>query len=541
MTATGGATTYNQGTFIGAGNLLYRITGFPNYYQDALLVGKYTQKSMSSAAGILPEYSSGTDLSGFNGIFCRWMARYAKDQRLWSAFGPWLGTNASAAWSIRNATNLAWQKWATPMGANAPDAWGCSASVVVMQVADPSPADALQISPAYGFVGIAQRNTAPSPTSVSFLLTNTGPGSVNWSLSNTSSWLNASSILGTLLPGGNATNVVVSLVGSVATNLAAGRYYANVVFTNLSDGYLQNRLFELIISASNAPVLVSGLNASVIAPNTATSASPGASSFDIPNSYCLLQAGIGGGSRGLPPDGAFTSQLDGASIFQFTYGATNALVLGNTYPASGTLTLATPRAYNTITFLACSANAVGTAGTLVINFTNGTHSQVFNFNAQDWFNNTNDVAIQGFGRLKLGASFNPEDNGPANPNLYQTTIHLAAPGLNQPIASITFTKPSGAGVSQTTGIFALSGTVIPPGPAMAIQPQSVTKSGTNLIFTVTNGVPGGGWTLLSATNLIVPVNWRTNRTGTFDGLGKAILTNGTLSAEPRRFFTIRAP
>ena len=230
VTTTGGATTYNQGTFIGAANLLYRLTGLPIYYQDALLVGKYTQKNMSSAAGILPEYSSGNDLSGFNGIFCRWVARYAKDQRLWSAFGPWLGTNANAAWSIRNSTNLAWQKWNTPMGTNAPDAWGCSASVVVMQVTDPSPADPLQVSPSYGFVGIARRNFAPPSTSVNFLLTNTGPAGVNWSLGNTSSWLSASSFLGTLLPGGNSTNVTVSLVSSVATNLAAGRYYANVVF-----------------------------------------------------------------------------------------------------------------------------------------------------------------------------------------------------------------------------------------------------------------------------------------------------------------------
>jgi predicted alpha-1,6-mannanase (GH76 family) len=489
VTTTGGATTYNQGTYIGAANLLYRLTGLPNYYQDALLVGKYTQKNMSSATGIMPEYSSGTDLSGFNGIFCRWMARYAKDQRLWSAFGPWLGTNANAAWNIRNTTNLAWQKWATPMGTNAPDIWGCSASVVVMQVADPSPGDALQITPAYGFVGIAQRNIAPPPTSVSFLLTNAGSGTVNWSLSNTSSWLSASSSIGSLSPA-DYTNVVVSLVGSVATNLASGRYYASVVFTNLSGGYLQNRLFELIISASNAPVLVSGLNAKVIAPNTATSVSPGATSFDIPNSYCLFQAGIGTGSRGLPPDGAFTSQLDGASIFQFTYDATNALVLGSTYPASGTITLATPQAYNTISILACSANAAGTIGTLVINFTNGTHSQVFNFNAQDWFNNTSNVGIQGFGRLKLGASFNPEDNGPVNPNLYQTTINLAALGLNQPIASITFTKPSGAGVNQTTAIFAISGTVMSVAPVMAVQPQSVTNNQPAQGVTFT-GVAGG--------------------------------------------------
>src|ERR1700722_3183217 len=39
-TTTGGPTTYNQGTFIGAANLLYRATGLPAYYQDAILVGK---------------------------------------------------------------------------------------------------------------------------------------------------------------------------------------------------------------------------------------------------------------------------------------------------------------------------------------------------------------------------------------------------------------------------------------------------------------------------------------------------------------------
>ena len=249
-------------------------------------------------------------------------------------------------------------------------------------------------------------------------------------------------------------------------------------------------MFELIVSASNAPVLVSGLNASVIAANTATSAAPGATAFDIANSYSLFQAGIGNGSRGLPPDGAFTSQLDGASVFQFTYGATNALVLGNAYPPSGTITLATPQAYNTIAPLACSANAAGTIGTLVFNFTDGTQSQVFNFNAQDWFNNTSNVAIQGFGRLKLGASFNPEDSGPLNPNLYQTTINLAALGLNQPIASITFTIPSGAGANQTTGIFAVSGTVMPPVPAMAIQPQSITNNQPSQRATFT-GVAGG--------------------------------------------------
>jgi hypothetical protein len=260
----------------------------------------------------------------------------------------------------------------------------------------------------------------------------------------------------------------------------------------------------------------------------------------------------------LPPDGAFTSQLDGASVFQFTYGATNALVLGDTYPNSGTVTLATPQAYNTISILACSANTLGTIGTLVINFTNGTSSQVFNFNAQDWFNKTNDVAIQGFGRLALGASFGPQDNGPVNPNLYQTTINLAALGLNQPIASITFTKPSLTTVNQTTGIFAISGTVMPAVPVMAVQPQSVTNNqpAQGVTFTgvaggtpplayqwyySTNGSPGTYASLTDQTNTTLQLNpvLQTTNAGSFF----VVVTNtyGAVTSSVATLTIARAP
>lgn len=70
---------------------------------------------------------------------------------------------------------------------------------------------------------------------------------------------------------------------------------------------------------------------------------------------------------------------------------------------------------------------------------------------------------------------------------------------------------------------------------------SVTGVGTNLVFTATNGVPGGGWTLLTTTNLTPPVVWSTNLTGTFDGQGNVTLTNGILSTESARYFLFRAP
>lgn len=464
------ALTYNQGTFIGSANLLYRATGLPFYYQDAILAGKRTQNNMTTA-GVLPEWGSNSDLSGFNGIFIRWMGKFAKEQNLWAAFGPWLGTNANAAWSIRNTNNLSWQKWRTqtPDVSSELGNWGCSAAVIALQVADPSPADALQLTPSAGFTAVAEARRLPSASSTILTLTNTGATTLNWSLGSTSAWLTVSANSGTLAANG-AANVTVSLVATATTNLPAGRYFSNIAITNLANNVVSTRQFTLVLVAGNAPLVLTGHNAAFLAANTATSGAPGATAFDIPNSYCFFQAGLGSSTRGLPPDGVFTSQLDRKTVFQLgAYGTTNTLALGYIYPSSATLTLATPQAYRSLSILCCSANGGGT-GTLVLNFSDGSHSPAYAFNAQDWFGTTANVAIQAFGRLKLGASFGAEDNGASNPNFYQTTLDLAALGQEKEIASITFTKPSVAGATQIVGIFAVSGTASYREPVIAQQP-----------------------------------------------------------------------
>jgi predicted alpha-1,6-mannanase (GH76 family) len=466
-TTSGGALTYNQGTFIGAANFLYRATGLPFYYQDAILVGKYTQKNMNSD-GILPDGGTSGDGAGFNSILIRWVARFAKDQNLWPAFGPWLTTNANAAWGFRNADNLVWENWRaqTPADSSTLNNWACANAVVIMQVADTTPADALQITPSAGFTAVSQSSLLPNPTSINLVLTNTGATTLNWSLANTSIWLNVSATTGTLAAGDPATIVQVSLVPAATTNLPAGRYYASLGLTNLASGAVQSRLFTLVLSAGSAPITATGYNAAMLAPNSATSGTPGATAFDIPNNYCFYQAGLNGSTRGLPPDGIFTSQLDTTTVFQFQpYGTANTLVMGSPYSSSATLTLATPQAYKTLAILACSANGGG-LGTFILNFTNGTQSQVFNFNAQDWFGTTANVGIQAFGRLKL-TSFGAEDNGASNPNMYQTTLDLASLGLTQAISSITFTKPASA---ATCGVFAISGIVVYQAPVITQQP-----------------------------------------------------------------------
>jgi hypothetical protein len=555
------ASTYNQGTFIGAGDFLYRTTRLPFYYQDAILAAKYTQNSIASA-GILPDYGSGdSDLDGFNGIFARWAAQFMRDQNLWATYGPWLNTNANAAWLVRNTNNLSWYDWSgsTPAGTNVLSSWDCSDSVVIMQVGLTNAPDPLQITPGTGFTAVAQFSTPPVPTGLTLVLTNTGATTLNWSLANTSAWLTVSAITGTLAAGAAAYSLQVNLNPAAVTNLAAGNYYASLGLTNLASGVVQGRSFALAVSAGNAPIALTGYTAAVLAPNTATAAAPNATAFDIPNDYCFYQAGLNASTRGLPPDGVFTSQADGSTVFQLLpYGSTNALVLGYEHPGSSTLSLAAPQAYNSLAILACSANASGTIGTLVLNFTNGLQSQALNFNAPDWFSTATNVAIQGFDRLKLGSSFGPDNDGAAYPNLYQTTLNLAALGLNQPVSSITFTKPSNSGSQQTVGIFAVSGSVMPAQAGIVQPPQSMTNTqpalgaSFNVVasgsaplnyqwFYSASGTPGGFAPLAGQTNssvTLAPVLQTTNAGSLF-----VVVTNnlGSVTSSVASLTVFRAP
>jgi len=119
----GGATTYNQGTFIGAANYLGRTN-------DAMLAADYTMRRMSTD-GILPQYGQTGNNSGFNAIFIRWLVPFMKDRGLQGRYQSWLRQNADAAWNVRRTSdNLSWCQWReqTPLGTNL-CSWGCISSV----------------------------------------------------------------------------------------------------------------------------------------------------------------------------------------------------------------------------------------------------------------------------------------------------------------------------------------------------------------------------------------------------------------------------
>jgi predicted alpha-1,6-mannanase (GH76 family) len=125
------ALTYNQGTFVGAANLL-------GYTNEARLASLYTMNQLCRN-GYLPAAGEKGDGGGFNGIGVRWIARFMKDRGEQATFESWLQKNADAAWQARRTSdNLVWCRWpeSTPPGLRY--SWGCSSAVVLLQAVNPS-------------------------------------------------------------------------------------------------------------------------------------------------------------------------------------------------------------------------------------------------------------------------------------------------------------------------------------------------------------------------------------------------------------------
>lgn len=130
--------SYNSGTFVGAANHLYKLTGNRQYYKDALLATQFTRSSICTSNGLFPNSAGSGDGAGFNGIGIRWIARFVNDQNLWAIFYPWLKFNADTAWNVRRSDNLSWSSWgqATPSGTRY--AFECFGSVTTLQVVPPT-------------------------------------------------------------------------------------------------------------------------------------------------------------------------------------------------------------------------------------------------------------------------------------------------------------------------------------------------------------------------------------------------------------------
>jgi hypothetical protein len=108
-----------------------------------------------------------------------------------------------------------------------------------------TPPDPLDLAPAAGFTAVGPVGGPFNISAQSYVLTNSGDTSLEWSCATTSAWLTASAYSGSL-PAGAASTVSVML-HAAASNLSAGIYTATLRFTNLNTAAARYRVFTLRI------------------------------------------------------------------------------------------------------------------------------------------------------------------------------------------------------------------------------------------------------------------------------------------------------
>ena len=105
------ASTYNQGTFIGACTLLYKHYQKQEYLDYAQKAAEYAMTKLVDKNGVVDNgETNGNDLPGFKGILTRWLYRYAKEVESTDIL-LFLQHNADVAYKNRNAEGLIWTAW----------------------------------------------------------------------------------------------------------------------------------------------------------------------------------------------------------------------------------------------------------------------------------------------------------------------------------------------------------------------------------------------------------------------------------------------
>lgn len=105
------ASTYNQGTMLGAATKLYLLTGEAQYRNDAAKVWEYTYNNLTNSERIVHVCQTATgDLTGFKGILMRYVRLFGQVFNRPEVF-TWMEKNAWYAYQNSNSDGVIWSKW----------------------------------------------------------------------------------------------------------------------------------------------------------------------------------------------------------------------------------------------------------------------------------------------------------------------------------------------------------------------------------------------------------------------------------------------
>jgi predicted alpha-1,6-mannanase (GH76 family) len=128
--------TYNQGTYIGAGVLLYQQTKDKAYLDDAIKTAEWTKTNLCvTDEHILKDEGQG-DGGAFKGILVRYMKLLISEEGR-TEFLPWMKANADSAWRNRRPVdNIMGNDWTAPAPSKIQSQTDGSAVSVILEFAD---------------------------------------------------------------------------------------------------------------------------------------------------------------------------------------------------------------------------------------------------------------------------------------------------------------------------------------------------------------------------------------------------------------------
>lgn len=237
------------------------------------------------------------------------------------------------------------------------------------------------------------------------------------------------------------------------------------------------------------PVSISGFNHDVVAESGNSSLTTTTVSLDgvtVSNKVIYTQTfrtlnSFGGG--GIPDNGTITSGPDSYQLA--SYNSNNVLLIPRNQ--NGDIILSTALKYNAVRVLCFS-----TEGTSLVNatifFTDGSQTTALtNYSLGDWFNNTANLVLSGFGRCTRATPASGADAYPNNPRMYYINIPLSCADRQKNIQKINFANVTTAGNNApypNVAIFALSGISYSQQIVPVINNASCTING-NATLTVT--------------------------------------------------------
>ncbi len=242
------------------------------------------------------------------------------------------------------------------------------------------------------------------------------------------------------------------------------------------------------------PISISGYNQDVIAESGTSSLTTTSIALDgVPASNKVMytqtfRTNVGFTGGGLVDNGTI---VNGTSTYQLAaYTGNNCFLIPRNQNSN--IGIATPSKYSRIRLLGFT-----TEGSSLLNinlaFSDGTtFTALTNYNLGDWFNNTTNLVLSGFGRCSRTTPASAADAFPSNPRMYFIDIPLSCANAQKSLASINVANVTTAGSNApfpNAIILAVSGVA---NPTLTVTPSVTNATCTSLgnaTVNLTGGVP----------------------------------------------------